>query len=36
MHLTMMGDHRITYGIHAHLLGQSLQRLCAEPEKYLV
>ena len=36
MHLTMMGDHRITYGIHAHRLGQSLQRLCAEPEKYLV
>ena len=36
MHLNLFGDHRIAYGINAFRLGQSLERICAEPGKYLL
>lgn len=36
LQLSLFGDHRIAYGVHAFRLGQSLERLCAEPEKYLL
>jgi pyruvate/2-oxoglutarate dehydrogenase complex dihydrolipoamide acyltransferase (E2) component len=36
LYLTVIGDHRITSGNDAYRLGQSLRRLCATPEKYLL
>jgi pyruvate/2-oxoglutarate dehydrogenase complex dihydrolipoamide acyltransferase (E2) component len=36
LNLTVIGDHRITSGNDAYRLGQSLRRLCAAPEKYLL
>jgi len=36
LNLTVIGDHRITTGNDAYRHGQSLRRLCATPEKYLL
>ena len=36
LNLTVIGDHRVTNGVDAYRLGQSLRRLCASPEKYLL
>ena len=35
MPFNVITDHRILHGVHAHDFGESLERIAADPEKYL-